>query len=1352
MPIVSFEQLERKYGVQDVYEPNLVAPDEAERRAEESLRMAVDTNLPAAVIDDHYDFAAEEEKWLAGRIAAGQELLGKIGLAEQVARMDGSDWLERAPFSPWGMLKAVDMYLAVNRLRKNDYESLTKQLAIEPAGRPSRLGLAEWRAQVTTPEELRRRDVDLVTDFFEKQWEEQSRGRTFYAKVFDGVSYLPGWMIEFLITGGAARIGSHAAQKMALKTLRSYTATRGGRAVLRLTGWAGGAITRASLGMPHRVGEEILSRRIPKEIHFGKNNELIIDVEGDKWGTAILKGWGHVVIAAAAEETGGAVTKGAVAAANRTSLGKAILAQLAKLHPSEQVARAFTKAGWNKFVGEIGEEGVEALLHGVFDTEDYGAGKDANIFERIETAMTEFTKQLPVTAAVLVVPGATRFAAGRLMPTDVERVAREYNGKLRDALDRQDWGAYRAIRAMEQAELDQLATKPQRAGEQAELKPPEKPVELTEAERNENQLEAGMHEAIDATRQYANDDPPSDVDIPAPTANDINTIGRILHNLGIKSLDGYKPVSYKDFHNIYKFLQLPDDIRKTHPQFDPVYQVQRSREIQRAVLQHQFANMTRPYFELTDKELEKVDAALVQTNANPAKLYGPKVLQKMGLNPKQIAAFQSIREGLDTAGNILVALMKEAGVSEETVEEFRARLNNYIPHKWYGNWAVLVREKVSRRAKPLTKAQIAEQAKEFVATGEVPEIEPRVVEKPLKKPRTIFMSKTNYKDRFIERNRLKRLYPDAEVTILKSNKIRYEAFQEAPPWAVQRMLDLAAEKAQIDPQTKAAMAVALTDLYKAKGFGMHFIRRKGIPGWTENLRRPLAEYFAGFTGYVTKMQAIKAFPDALSGIHPERTRNLYEYTTEYIKYVLGDQMEFADAKRAMYFYYLFGNIKSTSLNLTQNFTLGWPVLAKHTNWALPRLLQAMSQTAFGRLNSEQIAFLDKMEKSGHFEPKLVQEFSMQVGGPFAGHLRGKIGGIITFADIFRHAETFNRRSMAIACYNAGITDINKVAGLVEEAHFRYSKGNRPILMRGYISPMMTFRSWGVNYLTWVKNEIKAKHISPLVRSALAISLFGGLTALPFFGAIVWAWRKVFGADLEAEARAVIGETIGRGVFRGVPALAGVSFSGSVSPIDIPAPRDLTSWQGAIKEIGGVWADVPERVFNVNRSLARRNYLRALEDAAPEFLRNPLSAYRGRIKGTRTRSGRYVLDVETARPLQLTTEEAVKKAFGFYPVRLAEQSSIRAFVRGKEMRKQKKIALLADRYHMAALLGDVREMEKILDELGTHNYLMEKRGRQDDKISDQEFDEAIERHTPVGFPAKKWEELLVETVRKYGGQK
>lgn len=805
---------------------------------------------------------------------------------------------------------------------------------------------------------------------------------------------------------------------------------------------------------------------------------------------------------------------------------------------------------------------------------------------------------------------------------------------------------------------------------------------------------AGAADTQRRTKEFLGEREEADLGLPK---ENLDFMKKVLHDLGIKDKDpDGRTLTNKDFRDAYKFLQMPFDIAISHPEFMPFYEAQMARDAFKTRLDMGFAEATKPYFELSTKERNLIDKALVERNLNE-KEFSIEELKARGLNDKQIKGYQAIIDNLKDVGNFLIEEMRAHEVPEEVVKQFEKQAKFYLPHRWYGNWVVFVKDA---------------------------------------KGKTLDMWGVNYFERYRARDAMREAYPGLEVTVMQRHEIPYEAYQTAPVYAVRKMVDLALERAKVGETEQVAIKEALGDLYKAKGFGMHFVRKKNVPGWTEDLHRPLAEYFSGFTGYVSKMRAIKAFSEAFDGI-PKHKPKLLKYTIDYVKYVTGDAMEFKTAKNLAYFWYLFGNVKSTAMQLTQNFVLGWPVLSKQTKWALPKMMEAMKDRATGNISKAERDFIAALEKQGVVEPQMTQEISGWVGHPIFKMTSGKVGKAIQIADIFRHGERFNREAMAVALYRAGITDVAKAAKLIYEAHFYYGKGNRPVLMRGYVSPVMVFRSWYVNYLTFLKNSIKEGRTDVAAKSLFALVTFAGLSGLPFWELIRNAWIKLFGEDPEILAWEYLGKEVGSVLIKGIPTMAGIDFSGSVGMGDI-IPTNL-------KELGGVFADIPTRAKKISKSVHAGDYVRALEDAAPEALRNPFAAFRLYTAGATSRSGRPVLDITTGRPMTMKKAEAIAKVFGFYPERFSEQytvqESLDKFINMRMQRKQS----WADRYNIAKINRDANEMREVLAEIREYNEKMRTKGRPEDQITDREFSAMLRtRIRPINIPPK----YMMPRLKKY----
>jgi hypothetical protein len=191
----------------------LPVPD-AGKQFDRQLDIAVETDQPLGVVET---FGAEIEEdlksFLAGarnydpsidpNLTGGKIKLApdaRMAMAEQISRMDGADALRPVPF--FGSLlkgqELAEIGLAAARLRTDDYAAAaareTKDLGRLTAGMDLPVtGPDAGRMQAS----LRERDRQRVEQFVFDRLEVAHRGQTFGAKVFEGLSYLPAWMIEF---------------------------------------------------------------------------------------------------------------------------------------------------------------------------------------------------------------------------------------------------------------------------------------------------------------------------------------------------------------------------------------------------------------------------------------------------------------------------------------------------------------------------------------------------------------------------------------------------------------------------------------------------------------------------------------------------------------------------------------------------------------------------------------------------------------------------------------------------------------------------------------------------------------------------------------------------------------------------------------------------------------------------------------------------------------------------------------------------------------------------------------------------------------------------------------------------
>jgi hypothetical protein len=343
MAVKTFEEMELERAA-----PEPATLEEIRAPVEEDL--TPDQPMPIEEqVEQEFTLAADTGMSLDDARLAVQYGIGDKGKPIGFWEAAKQDIFTKIPFSTAGIFDLLGVWTSSKRLQKNEY---------------AERGFAN----------LQKYDIKIVESYLEKMAERERRGYTGFGKFGAMASAVPAWMIEFALTGGLKKIGSTAAKSYLKDKVQSKIATG-------LASWAAGAAVRTTLGMPHRVVESALRRRLMSD--------------SENWATSISLGWGDVFIEALSEEAGGVIMKGAGAVTgglvSKLPFGKKFLGALQaswmSLSPDNTAAnfikKLFAKGGYNGIVGEIGEERLATLLHGLVGTEDFGAGKEAGPLARI---------------------------------------------------------------------------------------------------------------------------------------------------------------------------------------------------------------------------------------------------------------------------------------------------------------------------------------------------------------------------------------------------------------------------------------------------------------------------------------------------------------------------------------------------------------------------------------------------------------------------------------------------------------------------------------------------------------------------------------------------------------------------------------------------------------------------------------------------------------------------------------------------------------------------------------------------------------------------------------------------------
>jgi hypothetical protein len=362
-----------------------------------------------------------------------------IGIKESVAEefRRPASGLQYLPISGGlvGMAENLMYLSAGKRLQQKDYD-YSKPIMTEPSAVPGVI-----RARPLKIYSSRKKDVKMIEDLL-LRIERQQQGYTFGGLVAKGLLNLPTWMAEFAMTGGLAALGSKGAQNTGVKLMGKYAKTKAGQAALRAAGWTGGAITRSTFGLAPRIGERATGRQVEVQI---------LGTRDEGWATSFAKAWGDLTIEAASETAGQTITAVPARLLSKSRFGKIFVNKLrsgwmkATGGKAGEFARKIaTKGGYSNIIGEMGEEWLGTTLRAITDVEDFGAGKDAGITERLTAGLKEHAKGVGVEAVVLSTPFAGQVVLGRMAkrlgltgkatPKQLD-IMKKYNDKINNRIE-----------------------------------------------------------------------------------------------------------------------------------------------------------------------------------------------------------------------------------------------------------------------------------------------------------------------------------------------------------------------------------------------------------------------------------------------------------------------------------------------------------------------------------------------------------------------------------------------------------------------------------------------------------------------------------------------------------------------------------------------------------------------------------------------------------------------------------------------------------------------------------------------------------------------------------------------------
>lgn len=714
------------------------------------------------------------------------------------------------------------------------------------------------------------------------------------------------------------------------------------------------------------------------------------------------------------------------------------------------------------------------------------------------------------------------------------------------------------------------------------------------------------------------------------------------------------------------------------------------------------------------------------------------VLAKHGIDEAVIDAVVAIRQSLD-ADMLLVynrlRRMREDGADDTYINDYRTRMgqvHNYFPHVRVGSYYI-------RALDPKTGETLYRQ--HFDATGPNIDIKGAKLERELSKK-----------------------FPDVEWDHGENEGLPEDIYDYTIPVdAMEQIISTAVDRTGKDVEKRLEMKdllhQATAEVLKTRGWSKHTIRRQGTPGFeTENITQILHGYKSGLYGWLTKMDAAKAFTSELYKLDAKKHPRLYGYSVRYVQDMLrnSDKIDslVQQVKGLAFLKFLGGNIKTATLNLTQNLVAGVPRLAADTDarTASRYFKDALEYVANGVKNIDTLdgdakRLLEELYYSGVTADQYMREVQ--------GEMKGATGRVLHKANRamgmpMSVAERFNRCSLALAAYRAardGKVRDSKVLdetgykpgdkwnyddakafaeGIVLDSHFLYGKANRPELFRGatgnkLLSAAYTFRTFSHGLLSLWRHLLTHKGWkgAASVASSLAFTAgLGGVTALPLYKLFTSIVRQLWGEDPTEEVRNLTDNHTLRDIMTyGVLSPAGFSISGSLGMelpgafdrVEVDKPVGKQVLDNAVEIIGIPYA-LLEMGAQGTEQLAKGEFWKAMKTLAPNVIANPMKAYELYTEGSYTKSGRPINIPGERGPMKLTGSEAIGQALGFYPVRKAKGWDMHQTLESLKNYKDKRQGELVKAYLKAKRAGDSEALREVLAQWRAWNARMREEGR------------------------------------------
>lgn len=492
------------------------------------------------------------------------------------------------------------------------------------------------------------------------------------------------------------------------------------------------------------------------------------------------------------------------------------------------------------------------------------------------------------------------------------------------------------------------------------------------------------------------------------------------------------------------------------------------------------------------------------------------------------------------------------------------------------------------------------------------------------------------------------------------------------------------------------------------------IERKGTAGYNEDAVRTLANFIVSNARHASTQYHLNDMRKLAEAIDEEDQGDVKDQAVKLWEYLTKPAEEAAKLRGYLFFHYLGGSLASGLVNMTQPVMMTAPYLAQKVSAAKTmKYLISASKRSFNNLDSftgDLGVALRRAEEEGVTAPQEIHQLTAMATNKLFASNPAVNAGLKAWGSLFATAEVFNRRTTFIAAFEIaterGENAYDEAVKAVTETQGIYNKGNRPNFGRGMVgSTLFTFKQFTVMYLELFKRLPTKQRL--LMMGILLMA--SGLEGLPFADdmedlidtLMQWAgysWNT--GAEVKQGAQALLGEMGSELVLKGISA---------VLPFDIHnrlGMQNLIPGTGVLKQstndkgrdvqdffgpAGGLLSSLSNALTLTAQGLPGRGALAAM----PRAVQNAAQGVEMAVSGSgHDRYGRTTVPV--------SVPEAITKAIGFNPSRIAKESDIK----GEQMQdinllRVKKTAIL-NQWVNGILTKDENEIAKAREKMQDWN--------------------------------------------------